>query len=74
MATDLQMQQDLNGRLQRDVERFNNRAQLLAKVGMGLKGNQMACSFWNVVCMQGFVCDSPAHTGHQRVTCTGCKH
>lgn len=64
VATDLQMQQDLNGRLQRDVERFNNRAQLLAKVGMGFKGNHMSSSFWNVVCMQGISCDSPAHAGH----------
>lgn len=32
MATELHQQQDLNGRLQRDVERFKNREQLLAKV------------------------------------------
>ncbi|KAL0040483.1 hypothetical protein WJX77_008439 [Trebouxia sp. C0004] len=32
VATELHQQQDLNGRLQRDVERFKNREQLLAKV------------------------------------------
>lgn len=32
LASDLQLQQDLDGRMQRDVERFKNREELLAKV------------------------------------------
>ena len=52
-ANDLQMQQDLNGRLQRDVERYKNREQLLAKVNMCLKGSHMLLQLMHVVYMQG---------------------